>query len=70
MFINGNLMEVSRTGIDLLSNAPPFWKWNNDITTTSRGINIEETGIAFTDAVIRSNTVTLAGKGFVSACGA
>ncbi|MCO6488108.1 MAG: right-handed parallel beta-helix repeat-containing protein, partial [Phaeodactylibacter sp.] len=66
VFVNGNLMEVSRTGIDLLSNTPlPILEVaGNDITTTSRGINVEETGIAFTDAAIRSNTVTLAGKGF------
>ncbi|MCB0593213.1 MAG: T9SS type A sorting domain-containing protein, partial [Phaeodactylibacter sp.] len=66
VFVNNNLMEVSRTGIDLLSNAPlPILEVaGNDITTTSRGINVEETGIAFTDAAIRSNTVTLAGKGF------
>ncbi|MCO6490428.1 MAG: T9SS type A sorting domain-containing protein, partial [Phaeodactylibacter sp.] len=35
-----------------------------DITTKSRGINVEETGIAFADARLRSNTVTLAGRGF------
>ncbi|MCO6488106.1 MAG: right-handed parallel beta-helix repeat-containing protein [Phaeodactylibacter sp.] len=66
VFVNGNLMEVSRTGIDLLSNAPlPVLEVDgNDITTTSRGINIEETGIAFADARLHDNTVTLAGKGF------
>jgi len=66
VLVHDNLMDVSTIGIELLQNAPleALEVEGNTITTKRRGIAVEETGIAFADATVRFNTVTLQGKGY------
>lgn len=66
VLVHDNFMDVSTIGIELLQNAPleALEVEGNTITTKRWGIAVEETGIAFADATVRFNTVTLQGKGY------
>ncbi|MCO6480662.1 MAG: right-handed parallel beta-helix repeat-containing protein, partial [Phaeodactylibacter sp.] len=66
VLVHDNFMDVSTIGIELLQNAPleAMEVEGNTITTKRWGIEVEETGIAFADATVRFNTVTLQGKGY------